>query len=126
VAAADDKVVVGFLLSGGNANDTPKDRGPLRKIGAAERPAPLLMDRAYEGAETRALAVSLGYVPVAPPKRNRREPWDYGRDLHKMRNEVERFFRRCKRFRRVCTRYDKPGCMFLMLFLLAVIYDLLT
>jgi transposase len=56
-----------------------------------------------------------------PPKRNRGEPWDYDRELYKRRNEAERFFRRCKRFRRVCTRYAKLDRMFLMFFLLAVI-----
>ena len=35
------------------------------------------MDRAYEDDETRALAEKQGFVPVVPPKRNRKEPWDY-------------------------------------------------
>jgi hypothetical protein len=50
VVAADDKVVVGFLLSGSNANDAPKGRELLRKVGGTEVSVPLLMDRAYEGA----------------------------------------------------------------------------
>jgi hypothetical protein len=29
---------------------------------------PLLMDRAYEGDETRQLVLSLGMIPVVPPK----------------------------------------------------------
>jgi transposase len=83
------------------------------------------MDRACEGAETRALAISLGCAPVVPPKKNRRAPWECDREPYKKRNEVERFFRRHRRFRRVCARYDKPGRMFLMFFLLALIHDLL-
>lgn len=126
MVAADDKVAVGFLLSGGNAGDAPMGRELLRRLGAAEGSVPLLMDRAYEGDETRALAASLGYAPVVPPKRNRREPWEYDRELYKKRNRVERFFRRSKRFRRVCTRYDKLDCMFLMFFLMALIYDMLV
>jgi len=125
VAAADDKTPVGFLLSGGEAGDAPKGRELLEKMGHAGAPVPLLMDRAYEGAATRRLAESLGYIPVVPPKKNRREPWEYDKELYKKRNEVERFFRRCKRFRRVCTRYDKLDCMFALYFLVAVIYDLL-
>ena len=35
---------------------------------------PLLMDRAYEGNETRQLALDLGMVPVVPPKSNRLHP----------------------------------------------------
>ncbi|OMO15444.1 transposase, partial [Xanthomonas oryzae pv. oryzae] len=30
-------------------------------------PVHLLMDRAYEGNETRQLALDLGFVPVVPP-----------------------------------------------------------
>jgi hypothetical protein len=36
---------------------------------------PLLMDRAYEGDETRQLVLSLGMIPVVPPKSNRIGPW---------------------------------------------------
>ena len=56
----------------------------------------LLMDRAYEGDETRQLVLDLGMVPVAPPKSNRIEPWEYDRALYKKRNEIERLFRRLK------------------------------
>ena len=45
--------------------------------------------------------------PVVPPKSNRREPWEYDKELYKVRNVVERNFRRIKQFRRVFTRYDK-------------------
>ena len=41
----------------------------------------LLMDRAYEGDETRQLVLDLGMVPVVPPKSNRIEPWEYDRAL---------------------------------------------
>ena len=56
------------------------------------RGLPMLMDRAYEGDETRQLVLDLGFEPVVPPKSNRREPRDYDRDLYKRRNEVERLF----------------------------------
>ena len=126
MVAADDKVVVGFPLSGGNAHDAPMGRGLLKKVGPTDRPAPLLMDRAYEGDRTRRVAESPGYVPVVPPKRSRRNPWGYDKELYKKRNEVERFFRRARRFRRVSTRYDKLDRMFLMFFTLALICDLLA
>ena len=70
------------------------------------------MDRAYEGDETRDLAAALGYRVVVPPRANRREPWDYDRELYKRRNEVERLFRRLKGFRRVYTRFDKLDAMY--------------
>jgi len=40
-------------------------------------------------------------IPVVPPKSNRREPWEYDRELYKKRNQVERLFRRLKGFRRI-------------------------
>lgn len=81
------------------------------------------MDRAYEGDETRSLAISLGYNPVVPPKSNRKEPWTYDKELYKMRNHVERLFRRIKRFRRVFTRYDKLDVMFMAFIFLALVLD---
>ena len=83
----------------------------------------LLMDRAYEDNETRELAVKQGFVPVVPPKRNRKNPWEYDKELYKRRNEVERYFLRTKRFRRVFTRYDKLDVLYLGNLTLAMIFD---
>jgi transposase len=59
------------------------------------------MDRAYEGDETRQLALELGFVPVVPPKSNRINAWEYDRAMYHRRNEIERLFRRLKGFRRI-------------------------
>ena len=83
------------------------------------------MDRAYEGDETRTLALALGYMPVVPPKKNRKNPWNYDEQLYKQRNQVERLFRRIKRFRRVFTRYDKLDVVFLSFVYFALIIDTL-
>jgi transposase len=88
-------------------------------------PCGLLMDRAYEGNETRQLSVNLGYTPVVPPNPNRLEPWDYDRELYKRRNEVERLFRRIKAYRRIFTRYDKLDIVYLGFLLLAFIFEIL-
>ena len=76
MVAVNDKAAVGFLLSSGEDGYTPKGRELLESLGHTKEMIALLMDRAYEGDETRALAVSLGYKPVVPPKRNRLNPWD--------------------------------------------------
>ena len=70
------------------------------------------MDRAYEGDETRQLALDLGFIPVVPPKSNRISPWEYDRVMYRRRNEVERLFRRLKGFRRISSRFDKLDVMF--------------
>jgi transposase len=81
------------------------------------------MDRAYEGDTTRHLAMELGYVPVVPPKQNRRTPWDYDRALYTRRNEIERLFRRLKGFRRIFSRYDKLDVIFVAFITFALIVD---
>ena len=84
------------------------------------------MDRAYEGDKLRAAAKELGYNPVVPPKKNRVDPWAYDRELYKRRNELERFFRRLKRFRRIFTRYDKLDIVFDGFILFAMFFDALV
>ena len=64
-------------------------------------------------------------MPVVPPKKNRKNPWSYDEQLYKQRNQVERLFRRIKRFRRVFTRYDKLDVVFLSFVYFALIIDAL-
>ena len=81
------------------------------------------MDRAYEDDRTRALAEKNGFVPVVPPKKNRKKPWEYDKELYKQRNEVGRYFLRLKRFRKVFTRYDKLDSIYISIIYLAMIFD---
>ena len=83
------------------------------------------MDRAYEGDDTRQLALDLGYVSVVPPKSNRLDPWEYDNAMYRKRNEVERLFRRLKGFRRVFSRFDKLDAMFTGFIHFALIVDAL-
>ena len=125
MVAASDRDGVIFSLSAGNRGDGPEGRTLLQQLGPADHPVYLLMDRAYEGDETRALAVELGYIPIVPPKSNRKDPWGYDKQLYKHRNQVERLFRRIKRFRRIFTRYDKLDIIFLAFVFFALIVDVL-
>lgn len=81
------------------------------------------MDRAYEGNETRQLALSLGFTPVVPPKSTRIEPWEYNKALYKRRNEVERLFRRLKGFRRIFSRFEKLDLVFIAFIYFALIVE---
>ncbi len=83
------------------------------------------MDRAYEGDQTRQLALDLGYIPVVPPKSNRISPWQYNRSMYKKRNEIERLFRRLKGFRRIFSRFDKLDVVFLAFISFALIIEAL-
>jgi transposase len=107
----------GSCFRGGQAYDAVEGRLLLDTIGRlksseTDKPLFLLMDRAYEDLETRLRAFEWGYSPVVPPKKNRKDPWKYDRELYKRRNGVERMFRRLKRFRRIGTHYDKLDVVF--------------
>ena len=61
-----------FRLSGGQARDEPESRALLESWGRPVANAPLAMDRACEGDQTRGLAKTLGMTPVVPPRANRK------------------------------------------------------
>jgi len=115
---------VNFSLSPGNAGDAPEGRALLQqtKLTATY----VIMDRAYEGDETRQLVRDLDCIPVGPPKSNRREPWEYDRQRYRQRNEVERLFRRLKGFRRIFSRFDKLDVVFTFFIYFALIADALN
>ncbi len=89
------------------------------------------MDRAYEGDVMRETAARFEYTPVVPLKKNRKESWEYNKELYKQRNKIERFFRCLKRFRRIFSRFDKLDIMFtgfsfdVFVFLRMIIHTLL-
>ncbi len=97
----------------------------MRAGGPAPAGCHLLMDRAYEGDETRKLARKLGYTLVVPPHPRRLAPWPYDKVLYRRRNEIERLFRRLKGFRRVFSRFDKLDLMFAAFIVFALITDAL-
>ncbi len=71
----------------------------------------------------RRKAAGIGFVPVIPPKRNRREPWEYDKERCKKRNEVKRLFLHLKRFRKIFTRYDKLDVVFAGFIYFAMVAD---
>ena len=81
------------------------------------------MDRAYEGDETRQLALDLGLIPVVPPKQGRITAWEYNRARYKRRNEIGRLFRRLTGFRRIFSRFEKLDLMFVAFINFALFAD---
>ena len=123
MVAADARTAITFSLSPGQAHDAPEGRKLLNRLGQQHNRVSLIMDRAYEGNETRQLALELGYEPVVPPLRTRVDPWEYNREMYKRRNEIERLFRRLKGFRRIFSRFEKLDAVFLGFILFALIID---
>ena len=83
----------------------------------------ILMDRAYEGEPMREKAIEKELFPIVPPKINRKKPWAYDKEKYKQRNEIERYFLRLKRFRKIYTRYDKLDVLFCGFIYFAMIID---
>lgn len=125
LVAADARTAITFALSPGQAHDAIIGRELLHALGPPQFSVALLMDRAYEGDDTRQLALDLGYQPVVPPKSNRLTPWQYNRALYKRRNEVERFFRRLKGYRRIFSRFEKLDLLFIGFLLFVLIVEAL-
>ena len=123
MVTASDRSAVAFRLSPGNKHDSPQGELLLETLERSGEQVYLIMDRAYEGDRTREKAIEKGYIPVVPPKKNRKDPWEYDKQRYKQRNEIERFIHRLKRFRRVFTRYDKLDTLFSGFIYFAMIID---
>jgi len=105
---ADTNLPIVHHLSPGSAADDPEGQKLMEQVPTEMgRGKLLLMDKAYEGDACQAKAKQCGMCPVVPPRRNRKKPWQYDKELYKQRHIVECNFRNIKEFRRVFTRYDK-------------------
>ena len=98
---------VAFHLTGGQAHDLDGADALLSDIAAPT----VIADKGYD-AEARVLAPlrEVGKVAVIPPKRNRKQPRDYDRDLYAARHLIENFFAKLKQYLAIATRYDKRAC----------------
>jgi transposase len=126
MVTASDRAVVMFSLSGGNAHDAPEGEALIGRMKRFDEQVYLLMDKAYEGKRMRTAAEGKGFIPVVPPKRNRKKVWEYDRERYKQRNEIERYFLRLKRFRKIFTRYDKMDVIFCGFIYFVMIIDTIT
>ena len=116
------ELAAGLALSAGRCHDAPQGRILIETIGKQDEIVPLLMDRAYEDDLTRFTAQMLKFEPIVPPKNNRKDPWDYDKELYKRRNEVERFFRLIQGCRRIFCRFDKLDIMYMGFIKLALVF----
>ena len=116
------KHAVSFILSSGNCHDAPQGRLLMEVVGKQKEAKPLIMDKAFEDDFTRYIAQTLGFIPIVPPKSNRKNPWEYDKELYKLRNEIERLFRLIQGFRRVFCRFDKLDCVYIGFIQIALIF----
>lgn len=124
MVAADARTAIAFSLSPGQVHDAAEGRKLLNTLDMEKfEGISVIMDKAYEGDETRQLVFDLGMTPVVPPKENRIAIWEYDREMYKKRNEVERLFRRLKGFRRIFSRFEKLDVVFKFFVNFALIVD---
>lgn len=64
------------------------------------------MEMAYEGNETRQVTLDLGFIPVVLSSERKVGPWEYGCEMYKRHNEVERQSRCLKGFRCILSRFE--------------------
>ena len=98
-----------FALTGGQAADSPQ---AIPLLDGIETGA-VIADKGYESNKILAHIRSKGATAVIPPKANRKEPWEYDRELYRERNLIERAFNKLKHWRRIATRYDRRSSYFL-------------
>ena len=111
-----------FSLTGGQRADVSQAIPLLTGLEAGA----VIADKGYESNRLLGFVRDhrlLGFVrdqgaeAVIPPKSNRREPWEYDRELYMQRNLIERAFNKLKQWRRIATRYDRRR-----LYLLSALY----
>lgn len=98
-----------FALTGGQAADSTQAVPLLTGIETGA----VIADKGYESNRILAFIHSNGAAAVIPPKANRRDPWEYDRELYRQRNLIERAFNKLKHWRRIATQYDRRSIYFL-------------
>jgi transposase len=108
-----ERTGISIVLTGGERNDMPGFDVVFGQIPAENVLENAVMDKGYDSNHIRDKLKEEGIHPVIPPKSNRQEVIDYEKDTYTLREKVERFFKRLKQYRRIATRYDKLGHIFL-------------
>ena len=104
---------VSLVLTGGQRHAAPGLDQVCDHLPEQQALEHAIMDRGYDSNHIRKRLQDQGMTPVIPPKKNRKAPIDYDKERYTLREKVERFFNRLKQFRRVATRYDKLGTLYL-------------
>ena len=67
----------------------------------------LLADRGYDADWFRTALREKGITPCIPPRKTRKIPIEYDKELYKQRHKIENMFGRIKDWRRIAMRYDR-------------------
>ena len=67
----------------------------------------LLADRGYDADWFRTALREKGITPCIPPRKTRKIPIEYDKELYQQRHKIENMFGRIKDWRRIAMRYDR-------------------
>jgi transposase len=114
LAAADERTAVAIVITEGQAADAPHFENVMMNVPADECGAcEVVADRAFDSDAIRTSLADADLKASIPSTANRTTPIPHDREAYKERNKVERLVNRLKSMRRVATRYEKLGCVFL-------------
>jgi transposase len=129
LVVVDELTAIGVVITGGQAGDAPafeRAMCDLDEDTAARMEAEVVVaDCAYDSDAIRAGLQDAGYQAVIPSNRRRSKPIPHDPEQYKEREKAERLVSRLKRLRRVATRYEKLGCVFLAMVHVACITSIL-
>jgi len=98
-----------FLLTGGQRHDISQ----AEFLTANVQDTIFIADKGYD---SNAFIEHLNVkecIAVIPPRKNRKQPRSYDEHLYKERHLIECFFGKIKHFRRIFSRFDKLGSVYL-------------
>ena len=107
--------VADFCLLPGQAHDLRGVPELIKELRADY----LRADRAFDADWLRKSLSEQGISPVIPPRKNRKHPADYDKEMYKWRHLVENFFQKIKDYRAIATRYCKTDTRFVAFISLA-------
>ncbi|AMD91803.1 transposase [Desulfomicrobium orale DSM 12838] len=96
-----------MTLTEGQVSDYKGAALLMDAIDALPEARELLADRGYDADWFRDALRAKGIMPCIPPRRSRKRPCPYDKDLHKQRHMIEIMFGRIKDWRRIAMRYDR-------------------
>ena len=99
-----------FFLSPGQMSDAKGALALLRDLPPAST---LLADKGYDADWFRQALNDKGIAACIPARRGRRNPASHDPKLYRQRHRIENLFARLKDWRRIATRYDRCGELFL-------------
>ena len=99
----------GFHLTGGQEHDLAGADALLPELEAET----LIADKAFDADQrVREPLAEAGKAAVIPPRKSRKTPCAFDKELYKARHLIENFFCKLKQFRAIATRYARYATLF--------------